>query len=93
MVGPVVVYVVVQALTGSTVYDGWAVPVATDIAFALAVLGVFGRGFPPAVRTFLMTLAVVDDLLGIIIIAIFFSNGLNFLYLFIALVVIAVLAS
>ncbi|USR79201.1 Na+/H+ antiporter NhaA [Arcanobacterium pinnipediorum] len=90
MVGPVVVYVVVQALTGSTVYDGWAVPVATDIAFALAVLGVFGRGFPPAVRTFLMTLAVVDDLLGIIIIAIFFSNGLNFLYLFIALVVIAV---
>ncbi|QRV01956.1 Na+/H+ antiporter NhaA [Arcanobacterium phocisimile] len=90
MVGPVVVYVVIQALTGSTVYDGWAVPVATDIAFALAVLGVFGKGFPPAVRTFLMTLAVVDDLLGIIIIAIFFSNGLNFLYLFIALAIVAV---
>lgn len=72
MAGPVLVYVVIQIVTGSTVYDGWAVPVATDIAFALAVLGVFGKGFPPAVRTFLMTLAVVDDLLGIVIIAIFF---------------------
>lgn len=90
MAGPVLVYVVIQIVTGSTVYDGWAVPVATDIAFALAVLGVFGKGFPPAVRTFLMTLAVVDDLLGIVIIAIFFSDGLDFIFLATALAIVAI---
>ncbi|SDU79071.1 Na+/H+ antiporter NhaA [Arcanobacterium phocae] len=89
MVGPVFVYVLVQIVTGSPIYDGWAVPVATDIAFALAVLGVFGKGFPPAVRTFLMTLAVVDDLLGIVIIAIFFSDGVDFIFLGVALLVVA----
>ncbi|QJC22402.1 Na+/H+ antiporter NhaA [Arcanobacterium buesumense] len=90
MIGPVAVYSIIQVLSGSTIYDGWAVPVATDIAFALAVLGVFGKGFPPVVRTFLMTLAVVDDLLGIVIIAVFFSDGVNFLYLGLALIVVAI---
>lgn len=90
MAGPMLVYVTVQALTGSGNYGGWAVPVATDIAFALAVLGVFGKGLPPAVRTFLMTLAVVDDLLGIVIIAIFFSSGINFLYLALSFATVAV---
>lgn len=90
MIGPILVYCVVQLITGSGIFDGWAIPVATDIAFALGVLGVFGKGLPPAVRTFLMTLAVVDDLLGIIVIAIFFSSGINFLYLLFALVTIAI---
>lgn len=90
MLGPILVYCVVQLITGSGIFDGWAIPVATDIAFALGVLGVFGKGLPPAVRTFLMTLAVVDDLLGIIVIAIFFSSGINFLYLLFALVTIAI---
>ena len=90
MIGPILVYCVVQLITGSDIFDGWAIPVATDIAFALGVLGVFGKGLPPAVRTFLMTLAVVDDLLGIIVIAIFFSSGINFLYLLFALVTIAI---
>ncbi|VEI13010.1 Na+/H+ antiporter NhaA [Trueperella bialowiezensis] len=90
MAGPVAVYSVVQLLSDTPNWDGWAVPVATDIAFALGVLGLFGKGLPIAMRTFLMTLAVVDDLLGITIIAVFFSSNLNFVYLALSLVTIAV---
>ncbi|MFY9262422.1 MAG: Na+/H+ antiporter NhaA [Actinomycetaceae bacterium] len=90
MIGPMSVYIVVQLIRGSGNFDGWAVPVATDIAFALAVLGLFGKGLPASLRTFLMTLAVVDDLLGILIIAIFFSSGLNFVMLGLSFLMIAV---
>ncbi|PYF99207.1 sodium/proton antiporter, NhaA family [Georgenia satyanarayanai] len=92
--GPVAVYLLVQAVTGSGIWDGWPVPVATDIAFAVALLGIFGRGFPAALRLFLLTLAVVDDLIGIVIIAVVFADGLNYLLLaaaFLAVVVFAVL--
>ena len=92
MAGPVLVYVLVIAISGSGVYDGWAIPVATDIAFALAVLGVFGKGLPTVARTFLLTLAVVDDLLGITIIAIFFSDGISFLWLGVSFATIAAFA-
>ncbi len=81
MLGPIGVYVLIQLLTGSSEFGGWAIPVATDIAFALAVLGIFGKGLPVAARTFLMTLAVADDLGGIVVIAIFFSGGIDFLWL------------
>ncbi|MFC2609479.1 MAG: Na+/H+ antiporter NhaA [Peptidiphaga gingivicola] len=90
MVGPIGVYIVVQAVTGSGVYGGWAVPVATDIAFALAILAIFGRGLPPAARTFLMTLAVADDLGGIVVIALFFSTELNLLWLGASIATVAV---
>ena len=70
---PAVLYTVVN-LGGST--EGWAIPTATDIAFALAVLAVVGRCLPAAMRTFLLTLAVVDDLLAIVIIAVFFTADL-----------------
>ena len=89
MLGPIGVYFLIQLVSGSGEYGGWAIPVATDIAFALAVLSIFGKGLPAAARTFLMTLAVADDLGGIIIIAIFFSSGINFLWLALAALAIA----
>ncbi|MFF0477922.1 Na+/H+ antiporter NhaA [Streptomyces sp. NPDC004284] len=77
MAAPALVYTLVNAVgDGSTA--GWAVPTATDIAFALAVLAVIGTSLPSALRAFLLTLAVVDDLFAILIIAIFFTSDLNF---------------
>ncbi|MFD3804789.1 Na+/H+ antiporter NhaA [Streptomyces sp. NPDC058619] len=77
MAAPALVYVLVNTL-GSGSMDGWAVPTATDIAFALAVLAVIGTSLPSALRAFLLTLAVVDDLFAIMIIAVFFTSDLNF---------------
>ena len=64
---------------------GWAIPTAADIAFSLAVLALFAKTLPKALRAFLMTLATVDDLLGIALIALFFSS-LNAWYWFVGVV-------
>lgn len=56
---------------------GWPIPTATDIAFALGILAIFGRKLPPQIRIFLLALAILDDLIAILIIAIFFSSSLN----------------
>ncbi|WP_395365939.1 Na+/H+ antiporter NhaA [Streptomyces sp. YH02] len=77
MAVPAAVYTLVAASGGGSL-DGWAVPMATDIAFALAVLAVISTHLPSALRAFLLTLAVVDDLGAILIIAIFFTSDLNF---------------
>lgn len=68
---------------------GWAIPTATDIAFSLAVLALFAKALPGSIRAFLMTLATVDDLLAIILIAVFFSS-LNAWYWFVGIAVCAV---
>ncbi|MFI1014203.1 Na+/H+ antiporter NhaA [Streptomyces sp. NPDC020965] len=77
MAAPALVYLVVTTVGGGST-SGWAVPTATDIAFALAVLAVIGTSLPSALRAFLLTLAVVDDLFAILIIAVFFTSELNF---------------
>ena len=85
MVLPALVFVLVNLRTGSGALGGWAIPTATDIAFALAVLAVVGTHLPMALRTFLLTLAVVDDLLAITIIALFYTRDLEPLLLLAAL--------
>jgi len=89
MILPALVYVAVNIDTGGGALRGWAIPTATDIAFALAVLAVIGSHLPSALRTFLLTLAVVDDLFAITIIAVFYTDDLNLVPLLAALVPLA----
>jgi NhaA family Na+:H+ antiporter len=86
MVVPALIFVAVNATTSDGALRGWAVPTATDIAFALAVLAVVSTHLPAALRTFLLTLAVVDDLFAVTIIAVFYTSDLKVLPLLGALV-------
>ncbi len=86
MVLPALLFVALNLGTGDGALRGWAIPTATDIAFALAVLAVISTHLPTALRTFLLTLAVVDDLLAVTIIALFYTSDLALLPLLGALV-------
>jgi NhaA family Na+:H+ antiporter len=76
MVGPAAVYLLAAGFVGAAP-QGWPIPLATDIAFALAIFAFVGKGLPPSLRIFLLTLAIVDDLGAIVLIAALFSSGAN----------------
>jgi NhaA family Na+:H+ antiporter len=76
MLVPAAIYVWIN-WNDAVAVDGWAIPVATDIAFALALLGVFGRRVPLSLKVFLLSLAIFDDLAAIAIIALFYSSDLS----------------
>ncbi len=90
MAVPALIYVAVNASAGDGALAGWAVPTATDIAFAHAVLGVISTHLPATLRTSLLTLAVVDDLIAILIIALFYSSSLHLIPLGLAVIPCAV---
>jgi Na+:H+ antiporter, NhaA family len=93
MIVPAVVFVAVTGFSGNgDAAAGWAIPIATDIAFALAVLAVISTHLPAALRTFLLTLAVVDDLLGITVIGVFYTDDLRLAPLALALLPLALFA-
>ena len=83
MVGAALTYLAVNIIRDGNLH-GWAIPIATDIAFALGVLGLAGRRAPRELRAFMLTLAVVDDIGTIAVIAIFFSTGIAFAWLGVA---------
>lgn len=83
-VGGVVVPALIYALFNSSdenTAKGWGIPMATDIAFALGILSLLGNKVPSGLKIFLAALAIVDDLIAILVIAIFYSTALDFVYL------------
>ena len=87
MIAPALIYTAVNA--GGPGVGGWGVPMATDIAFAVGVLALVGSRAPASLKVFLLTLAVADDLGAIIVIAVFYSRGVDFSWLLLAVGAVA----
>jgi NhaA family Na+:H+ antiporter len=85
---PIAVYLLIAGGEGTA--SGWPIPTATDIAFALGVLAMFGKGLPSGVRVFLLALAILDDIVGIIFIAVLFAHDVQWVPLVFAVVAVAV---
>src|SRR5262249_55759468 len=74
VIAPALIYLLLN--TDPATRHGWGIPTATDIAFAVGVLSLLGRGVPPALRMLLLTLAIIDDVVAILVIAFFYSSGI-----------------
>lgn len=88
MLAPMAVYLMVTR-SAPELAAGWAIPAATDIAFAVGVLALLGKRVPAALKVFLLTLAILDDMGAILIIALFYGSGIEAGYLAMALVPMA----
>lgn len=89
MVVPALIYLAFNA--GTSADRGWAIPMATDIAFAIGILALVGKRIPASIRLFLLTLAIVDDIGAVIVIAVFYSTGLNLVAMLTAVAICALL--
>jgi Na+:H+ antiporter, NhaA family len=91
MIVPALVYLFFVQGEDPQLAQGWAIPAATDIAFAMGVLGLLGNRVPGSLRLFLLTVAIVDDIGAVLIIAIAYTAGIKLGWLIAALVVVAVM--
>jgi NhaA family Na+:H+ antiporter len=90
MLIPSLIYTILNRGTGTA--GGWGIPMATDIAFALAIIAILGKNIPTSLKIFLAALAIVDDLGAILVIAVFYTKQIHFEYLLMASGVVALLA-